>query len=72
MKKENKKQYAIAQIEYGAIRLHKGGLTFEEGTPKLYALATAKSTIIKMRKNNQRALCIVSYIDDEIKAILEY
>lgn len=67
-----KKEYAIAQIEFGTIKLHKGGLTFEEGKVKLYTLSTAKTTIIKMRKNNQRDLCIVKYVDNEVKAIIEY
>lgn len=71
MTKENKKQYAIAQETFGTIRLHKGGLTFEEGEPKLYLLTTAKQMIIKMRKNDQRDLIIVKY-NNGVKEIIEY
>lgn len=66
-----KKQYAIAQETFGAIALHKGGLTFEEGTPKLYTLSSAKQMIIKMRKNNQRDLIIVKY-NNGVDEIIEY
>ena len=71
MKKENKKQYAIAQVTFGTITLHKGGLTFDEGEPKLYTLATAKQMIIKMRKNNQRDLVIVKY-NNGVDEIIDY
>lgn len=66
-----KKQYAIAQIEFGTTRLHKGGLTFQEGEPKLYDLTTAKQMVIKMRKNNQKDLVVVKY-NNGFDKIIDY
>lgn len=66
-----KKQYAIAQIEFGTIRLHKGGLTFKEGEPRLYDLTTAKQMVIKMRKNNQKDLVVVKY-NNGVDKIIDY
>lgn len=66
-----KKQYAIAQIEFGTIKLHTGGLTFKEGEPKLYDLTTAKQMLIKMRKNNQRDLVVVKY-NNGVDKIIDY
>ena len=71
MKKEMKKQYANAQVTFGVITIHKGGLTFKEGEPRLYDLTTAKQMIIKMRKNNQRDLIIVKY-NNGIDEIIDY
>lgn len=66
-----KKQYAIAQIEFETIRLHKGGLTFQEGEPRLYDLTTAKQILIKMRKNNQISLVVVKY-NNGVDKIIDY
>lgn len=66
-----KKQYAIAQIEFGTIRLHKGGLTFKEGEPRLYDLTSAKQMVIRMRKNNQRDLVVVKY-NNGVDKIIDY
>lgn len=66
-----KKQYAIAKIEFGTIRLHKGGLTFKEGEPRLYDLTTAKQMVIKMRKNNQSDLVVVKY-NNGVDKIIDY
>lgn len=66
-----KKQYAIAQETFGAIALHKGGLTFKEGEPRLYDLTSAKQMVIRMRKNNQRDLIIVKY-NNGVDKIIDY
>lgn len=66
-----KKQYAIAQIEFGTIKLHKGGLTFKEGEPRLYDLTSAKQMVIRMRKNNQRDLVVVKY-NNGVDKIIDY